>query len=261
MGSGIQSAIVIALIQAYRQLRKTGAILLIEEPEVYLHPHARRYFYNLLEELAKQGNQVFYATHSTEFVYLPNYEDLCIVRKTPAGGTLLNQAQGLVIPTSSKKELKLLTQFDARRNELFFARKVLLVEGEHEKVILPYLFEKKGIDINEVGFSIIDVGGKENLQFFITILNAFSIPFVVVHGEDRNANNYTTYHDGPAGLNVKIKSVTGDDTLVFSMDPDLEGILGVSGKNLKEKIDTIAVLNKTNIPQILDSAIDKLVSI
>ena len=66
MGAGIQSAIVIALINAYKILKRTGAILLIEEPEVYLHPHARRYFYSLLRELSEEGTQVFYTTHSTE---------------------------------------------------------------------------------------------------------------------------------------------------------------------------------------------------
>jgi putative ATP-dependent endonuclease of the OLD family len=127
MGAGIQSAIVIAFFQAYHQLKRTGAILLIEEPEVYLHPHARRYFYNLLKDLSIQGNQIFYTTHSTEFVNLSDYESLCIIRKNAADGTLLTQAQGLNIPASSAQQLKLLTQFDARRNELFFARKVVLV--------------------------------------------------------------------------------------------------------------------------------------
>lgn len=261
MGSGIQSAIVIALIQAYRQLRKTGAILLIEEPEVYLHPHARRYFFNLLKELAEQDNQVYYATHSTEFVSLPDYEDLCIVRKTPLEGTRLNQAQGLVIPPASKEELKLLTQFDASRNELFFARKIVLVEGEHDKIVLPYIFELKNTDINEAGISIIDAGGKENLEFIIKTVEAFSIPFIVIYDEDRNANNYATYHDGPNGLNAKIRATVGDDTLVFVMDPDFEGILGVSGKNLREKINMVKTLDITTIPQILNNAIDKLLSI
>ena len=63
--AGIQSAIVVALIHAYKELKRTGAILLIEEPEVYLHPHARRYFYSLLKDLSEQETQVFFTTHST----------------------------------------------------------------------------------------------------------------------------------------------------------------------------------------------------
>lgn len=261
MGSGIQSAIVIALIQAYKQLRRTGAILLIEEPEVYLHPHARRYFYNLLKELANEGNQVFYTTHSTEFVSLPDYENLCIVRKKPAEGTQLNQAHGLSITPASKEELKLLTQFDARRNELFFARKVLLVEGEDERVVLPNIFALKTIDVNEDCISVIDVGGKNNLEFMMKIVKAFSISFVVLHDEDRNANNYATYHAGVNGINAKIRASAGDNSLVFSMDPDFEGVLGVQNKNLRDKINKVKSLNLSSIPQVINDTIDKLISL
>ncbi len=261
MGSGIQSAIVVALIQAFRQLKRTGAILLIEEPEVYLHPHARRYFYDLLKELANQGNQVFYTTHSTEFVSLPDYENLCIVRKKPVEGTQLNQAQGLSITPASKEELKLLTQFDARRSELFFARKVMLVEGQDERVILPNIFALKGIDVNEDCISVIDVGSKENLEFMIKIVRAFSIPFVVLHDEDRNANNYTIYHAGTNGINAKIRASAGDGSLVFAMDPDFEGVLGVQNKELQEKINKVKTLNASSIPQVINDAIDKLIGL
>jgi putative ATP-dependent endonuclease of the OLD family len=261
MGSGIQSAITIALIQAYRELKKKGAIILIEEPEVYLHPHARRYFYHLLKDLSDNGNQVFYTTHSTEFVSLPDYDSLCIIRKKPLQGTQISRAQSLVIPPASKDELKLLTQFDAKRNELFFARRAILVEGQDERIVLPYIFAIKSIDINENGISIIDVGGKENLDYFINIVKAFSIPFVVLHDEDRNANNYATYHCCANGRNSKIRQAAGDASLVFSMDPDFENVLGLQNKSLIEKINKVQTFNLVTIPQIINDAINKLMVI
>lgn len=259
MGAGIQSAIVIALIQVYKELKKSGAILLIEEPEVYLHPHARRYFYTLLKELAEQGNQVFYATHSTEFIDLPDYEALCIVRKTASAGTTLKQAKTLPIAGSSKEELKLLTEFDARRNEVFFARKVLLVEGSTERFSLPYIFKLKGTNINETGISVADAGGKDNLEFFIKILRGFSIPFVVLHDEDRNANNYATKHQA---LNTKIESAVGDTSLVFRMDPDFEGIFGLpKGAKIRNAIETLKNLDEQNVPSVVNDAIDKFTNL
>ena len=115
----------------------------------------------------------------------------------------------------SKEELKLLTQFDAARNELFFARKVLLVEGPTERFSLPYLIATKGIDLDISGISIIDAGGKTNLPFFIKILKGFSIPFVVMYDEDKNAGNYATHHDGANGWNRKIERTVGNPSLVF----------------------------------------------
>ncbi len=240
MGSGVQSAIVIALIQAYRELQKSGGILMIEEPEVYLHPHTRRFFYQLLHSLADAGNQIFYTTHSVEFLDLSDYSSVTVVRKMSTTGTKAYQPAGLSIQPGTKRELKLLTEFDARRNELFFARKVLIVEGQTEKHSLPHAFKLLGCDINESGISIIDVGGKENICFFVDILKAFQIPFVVLHDEDKNASNYAAYHDGGNGLNKKIEAAIGGAGTVFRMDPDYEGVLslgtGDKVKNARDKI-------------------------
>lgn len=240
MGSGIQSAVVIALIQAYRELQKSGGILMIEEPEVYLHPHTRRFFYQLLRGLSEQGNQIFYTTHSVEFLDLSDYQSVAVVRKNSLQGTKIFQPTTLQIQPGTKRDLKLLTEFDARRNELFFAKKVLIVEGQTEKYSLPFAFKLSGIDINEQGISIIDVNGKGNILFFIEILKAFHIPFIVFYDEDRNANNYLTYHSGANGLNNKIENICGNSNLVFKADPDFEGILGVGAgdkiKNAREKM-------------------------
>ncbi len=261
MGAGIQSAIVIALLNAYKVLKRSGAILLIEEPEVYLHPHARRYFYSLLRDLADQGNQIFYTTHSPEFVDLSNYEYVSIVRKSPLEGTKVKQAR-LNLTPGSKEELKLLTQFDVSRNEIFFANKVMLVEGTTERYSLPYIFKLKNIDINREGISIIDSGGKENLEFFIRIIKEFEIPFVVLHDEDRNADNYDNYHAGPNGINAKIENAVGDPSLIFKADPDFEGILGLSGKDkVRKAIIKARNLSPDEIPEVINNAIERVIQL
>lgn len=68
------------------------------------------------------------------------------------------------------------------RSEMFFARRVILVEGETERVVLPYLAKKIGC--HDTGISVIDCGSKYNLPLYIDILNAFSLNYVVVHDQD-----------------------------------------------------------------------------
>jgi predicted ATP-dependent endonuclease of OLD family len=261
MGSGIQSAVVIALIQAYKDLQKSGGILMIEEPEVYLHPHTRRFFYQLLRELSEKGNQIFYTTHSVEFLDLSDYQSVAVVRKIPGKGTNVFQSIGLQIEPGTKKELKLLTEFDARRNELFFARKVLIVEGASEKYSFPFAFKLLGIDVNERGISIIDVGGKNNIPFFVEILKAFQHPFYVFHDEDRNASDYATHHDGETGLNKKIRDLAGKD-IVFVADPDLEGILSLNGsdkiKNARQKMMSFSDIKQ--LPKTISDCLEKIIS-
>lgn len=48
MGEGIENAIVLAILKAFEERRKQGAILLIEEPEMFLHPQMQRSLYKTL---------------------------------------------------------------------------------------------------------------------------------------------------------------------------------------------------------------------
>lgn len=261
MGSGIQSAIVIAIISAYREIKRSGAILIIEEPEAFLHPHTRRFFYSLLKQLSESGNQIFYSTHSTEFVRLEDYKNICIVKKSSVEGTKVIQANKLNLVNTEQEELKLLTEFDGSKSEIFFAKRVLLVEGPTEKYSLPYAFRLIGVDINEKGISIIDAGSKENLKFFIKIFQEFKIPFVVIYDEDKNANNYTSYHQN---LNKEIESVVEDKSTVYRVDPDFEGVLNI--KDRKRKVlaarkQFSSFCNQNQIPEIIRNAINRLLKL
>ena len=57
-------------------------VLLIEEPELYLSPHAQRHLYGLLRALAQAGNQILYSTHAPVFLSVDKLEELALVRHT-----------------------------------------------------------------------------------------------------------------------------------------------------------------------------------
>jgi len=69
-------------------------------------------------------------------------------------------------------------------NELFFALSVLVGEGATEKVVLPRLFQALGHDLNRIGISIVDVGGKTKLPLFATVCKVLDIPFVILADHD-----------------------------------------------------------------------------
>lgn len=136
-----------------------------------------------------------------------------------------------------------------------------MVEGATEKYSLPYIFKLKGIDVNEKGISIVDAGSKENILFFIKILKAFKISFVVLYDEDKNANNYANYHQK---LNKEIINIAGNPNIVFSIDPDFEGIFNIKEKKRKVLAarKTISSINdEKSIPEIIKTAIQKLLSL
>ncbi len=84
LGGGFQNAIVIAILKAFEERKKQGAIFLIEEPEMFLHPQMQRSFNKTLREIGKT-NQVIYITHSPIFLSIPNFDEIIIVKKSNNG--------------------------------------------------------------------------------------------------------------------------------------------------------------------------------
>src|SRR5437867_1064021 len=70
-------------------------VLLIEEPELYLSPHAQRHLYSILRALAQQGNQILYSTHAPVFLSVARLDELALVRHTSDEGTTLFQPEPL----------------------------------------------------------------------------------------------------------------------------------------------------------------------
>lgn len=116
MGEGMQNAIVLAILQAFEQTQKQGAILLIEEPEMFLHPQMQRTLYKTLRRIG-QTNQVIYTTHSPHFVAVPDYNHVVLVRKQ--GGKTRVTTSNLAVDAARRE--KLVKELDPERNELFFA--------------------------------------------------------------------------------------------------------------------------------------------
>ena len=75
----VQASISIAILKAYTELNlNNNAPIILDEPELYLHPQAQRNFYNILRDvsLEKQNikwTQIFYTTHSPSFLNLWNF--------------------------------------------------------------------------------------------------------------------------------------------------------------------------------------------
>ena len=187
LGDGLQNAMVLAILRAFESTKKRGAILLIEEPEMFLHPQMQRSLYKTLREIGK-NNQVIYTTHSPHFVSVPDYNGVLVVRKGPRGTEVTVSDHVLDEPT----KLRMQQELDPERNELFFARKVLVVEGDTEKLTLPVYANRLGIDLDAAGVSILEATGKNNLLTFARISASLGIPTGIlfdIDKEDEAAKN------------------------------------------------------------------------
>lgn len=202
-GHGLQRAVVFSILclwadklNSARPLsgkQKKGIIIAIEEPEIYLHPQQQKIVYEILKSLSSQGSeqiQVMYTTHSSFLIHAEDYRNIILVRKRDAAtGTLTAQCTEEIFPPTSRGEFSLLCQFDPERNELFFARKILLVEGDTEKLSLPILLDRIGLNPIQKAISIIECGSKSGIKLFIAVISAFNgaeriLDCVVIHDKD-----------------------------------------------------------------------------
>jgi len=158
-GSGIQSATIIGLFNYYvRNIAiKTSALLCIEEPELYLHPHARRVISDRLDDfLDNNKNQVIITTHSSEFIRTTK-QDLNIIFAKK------DDSRGTTAAPINVKDYKFLL-LDNNQNEIFFADKVIICEG-YDNYILSWVAKEKFPRIlDEHNISIVSVGGKDNIS-------------------------------------------------------------------------------------------------
>lgn len=115
MGMGVQAALSIAILKAYSKLKlANNTPIFIDEPELFLHPQAQRNFYNILNELADSGTQIFHTTHSPAFINLANFDQIYLVRKNKDDGTHLRTAN----PTDFVKDFKIRLGIDRHISEL-----------------------------------------------------------------------------------------------------------------------------------------------
>lgn len=222
LGMGVQASISIAVLKAYSQIKlNNNTPLFIDEPELFLHPQAQRSFYKVLQELAESGTQIFYTTHSPDFLTVGRFSEIFIVRKNATDGTYVRSSK----PDDFITDLRIRTGINTtvpdlmlqyknayeetgntqKANEAFFAKKIILVEGQSESLCLPYFFSLLNYDYISKGISIVRCGDKNDLDRFYRLYSEFGIPcFVIFDGDSQNIGG----QDEPATI-TKNRTLTG----------------------------------------------------
>ncbi|MGL5545088.1 MAG: TOPRIM nucleotidyl transferase/hydrolase domain-containing protein, partial [Cetobacterium sp.] len=91
------------------------------------------------------------------------------------------------------------------RGEMFFAKKVILVEGQTDKIALSYLAKKIGI--YNYNYSIIECGSKSIIPQFIKVLNGYKIPYIAVYDKDNHEWRNEAELDSSNLKNKKIRGI------------------------------------------------------
>lgn len=163
-------------------------ILLMDEPEICLHPESIRQAKEILYSLCSEGEwQVMITTHSPIFIDLSkNNTNIVRVQKEEKNVSLFKtNTSGLSI--NEKEQLKMLNLFDPYFAEFFFACNVIVVEGDTE-----YTAFRKILDSNKQKYKdihIIRARGKYTIIPIIKILLKWGKKFSILHDSDTVDNS------------------------------------------------------------------------
>lgn len=184
MGTGAQRAIQMALIRYLAETRRADdnrparRLLLIDEPELYLHPQGVRRLRQALAHLAEAGFQVVFSTHSPLMLSRDNAADTVIVGKTAeAGATTQKPLRQAVEEALSNAESQSRTLFElGNLAEIYFANRVVICEGKTDGRLLPLVYERLyGVTPDSDHIAFVSAGGCGNIAKALPVMAAMGI--------------------------------------------------------------------------------------
>lgn len=230
-GSGLQRAFLWSAIEALadsgkmksgRSALKEGdpKMLLVEEPESFLHPPAIRSAREALYKIAELANwQVIITTHSPIFIDVSKPHTTIIRVDKSQGATKTFSTEKANFSDDERERLQMIRNCHPTINEFFFADNIILVEGDTEQAVLS--------QVKKENTAILNCRGKANIPMFEKILNHFGMSYIAMHDLDSpKVNRKGAWARNPMWtINEKIytEAQNGEDIKVVVSVPDFEG--------------------------------------
>jgi predicted ATP-dependent endonuclease of OLD family len=160
--------------------------------------------YQVLRTISQGKDQAIYSTHSSLLVDITYFDHICVVNKSVVDKRYETRIMQLSMQkmiddlkarhtNSSPTELSMRDRYshayNPLRNEGFFARKIILVEGLSEEYCFPVYADALGYNLDVNGVSVINAGGKGIIDRLLRVFNEFGIPCYVIFDGDKNTND------------------------------------------------------------------------
>ena len=253
-GSGIQSAVFLAISMAIAMSNNSNYLIGIEEPELNMHPQAQRQLIEALQDNDKYPNtQFILTTHSTVIVDRIGHECIALCRKYKGQKrdviTAVTQINDGFWSKYNMEEERYYDFFDYKNSDFFFSNYLIITESTNDCNVIKHLLEKTGTDIENSGISFIPATGERNIKYPYAIAKELGVPFICV--VDRDV--FQPYLNDKRELSLdengipKYKSERKKDSPIMSLISKEDQYSLIDNFNHSQYSECLKILNKYNI--------------
>ncbi len=203
--------------QFKRKTPPNFSLLFIEEPEAHLHPQMQQTFIKNIRDFIKKKNwkvQIIITTHSSHIVADCGFEGIRYFDKSGKKIDVKNLTEfktNIVKKEGNDETIKFLKQYMTLYNcDMFFADKIILVEGTVERLLLPEMIKKEAKELINQYLTVIEVGGAyaHNFKEILEFINVKTLIITDIDAIDKSKKRSACPVD--TGVNI----ATSNQTLV-----------------------------------------------
>jgi hypothetical protein len=161
-GSGIREALRLILDFEFER----PDILLVEEPEVHLHPALEIAMMQYLRKISAKC-QIFLTTHSTNFLDIADLRNVYLITK--------DQSTHVQLLNVEEAEEAIPQELGIRLSSLFMYDRLVFVEGPSDEQVFRTFASTLGLNMSRTGVGFVTTGGARNFTHYA---NAATLMFL-----------------------------------------------------------------------------------
>jgi len=240
-----QKAIIHLVFEAYGRGDLKGGLVIIDEPEIHLHYQFQNEYLQVINEINKEQQcQYVLVTHSESLISSITIHNVKRFALDKDNFTAIKYPK---LTTDQKTLVKILD--NTRSTYAFFAKRVLLVEGEIDRYFFKALIQESKPELNQE-IAVLDIIGKPNYKAWKDFFEAFGLTVYFVADLDAAFGliypSETAYKlhtpEIVAGFKCTHPQLLADieqkrtERIYILKDGDLEHYLDIHNKGLTETI-------------------------
>ena len=187
-------------------------IFALEEPENHLAPFYLPRLITLIDSLLETGTaQSFITSHSTSVLTRIPPRNVRYFKNCRQ--SLVSSVKEIPLPEKESEEDNFLHQVILSNPEIYFARMVIIGEGDSERIVIPRIAKAFGITLDPSFIAFVPIGGR-HAQHLWKLLNGLEIPCLTLLDFDLGRHN--------AGMGRINNAVTWLTEAGYVFDPEFK---------------------------------------